>query len=232
MTEVGIVACLGTFGGTFGGNLGTLEMHASAGCAETIFAVTKMAQMSVPKASGMSRKKFFREEEFALRLVSVIWPITDSITSDMKKRSGARGFVHKKSSLGFYLNGGGSNCCPTFFGNLTQLFTVLELAITVNENASKNNKLVYNTIFDDSKCSLRIAAPSLQTVKRLVDAASNNLVHNPGSFGVDPDANCYFAVKTLTDMRALVKGLVDGKTYEKNTKAFKVEFLNYPKGVF
>ena len=204
-------------------------MHAPVGCAETIFTVTKMARETQPQ------KKVFHKEEFALRLVPFMGfcynlnNASASIMSQMEKLSGTRGFIHTKNSLGFYLRGSNDErCAPTFLGDPSKLLAVLNIAIALNEQRKQKGG---GPFFDESKCSLRIAAPSLQTVKRLVSAASTNLTQNPGSFGVDPDANCYFAVKTLTDMRTLMHGIVNGKE-AKCIKTFNVEWLDYPKGVF
>jgi hypothetical protein len=85
------------------------------------------------------------------------------------------------------------------------------------------------------RVALRIAAPSVDALQKAIDA-SWACESNPGSIGVDLEANAYFAVKKKDDMISLLKYLAaEGNNSLRaphKAEDFKLVQLTYPKGVF
>ncbi len=108
------------------------------------------------------------------------------------------------SSLGYYLNVDVGDPCATFFGSFQQLNEALRMIpdnLISNKHASgKSGK----------SCALRVCAPRDENLLRLL-AATQHCQDNPGTLGVDIDANAYFAVKTIGDMKILLSRLASAK---------------------
>jgi hypothetical protein len=137
-----------------------------------------------------------------------------------------RAYVHTKSSLGYYLDGGGGGGCPTFFGSFQQLNEALRMIpdhlISLGDASAIGGK----------RCSLRVCAPRDENLLRLL-AATQHCQDNPGTLGVDIDANAYFAVKTIGDMKILLSHLASNNSTDLTAQPrVQVVELTYPKGVF
>ena len=132
-------------------------------------------------------------------------------------------------SQGYYLDGG-QKACPTFSGTPRNLLNALDVHVALVEKMGA-------AFTEPSKCSLRITCPSTKTLDALVQACFS-CHDNPGTFGVDWDANAFFAIKTFSDMKILLKRLAEllgsGDTIARSvpTQDFALHHLGYPKGVF
>jgi hypothetical protein len=144
-------------------------------------------------------------------------------------KTGVQGYNHQASSLGFYLDGSNHGSCPTFTGSFKQLKDTLNLlneeAISTYQDRSSSKKY--------KRCSLRVTAPTHDTVSRLI-AACHHCTDNPDSLGADFRGNAMYAIKTVRDMKILLTHLADGSkaVSSRDTGSFKLVELTYPKGVF
>jgi hypothetical protein len=119
--------------------------------------------------------------------------------------------------------------CPTFTGSFKQLKDTLDL---LNEEYLS----IYQDRFSSKKynsCSLRITAPTHDTMSRLI-AACHHCTDNPDSLGADFGYNAMYAIKTVNDMKILLSHLADGSKAVSGrvTGSFKLVELSKPKGVF
>jgi hypothetical protein len=172
----------------------------------------------VPDSSAYgNRKKCFTEEENSIH-VPCVFLIGNAIVEIIKNKTGVRACLDSKYSLGHYLDGGDEDrVCPTFFGSFRQLNEVLRMV--ASERGGK-------------RCSLRVCAPRDDNLLRLL-AATQHCQDNPGILGVDIDANAYFAVKTIGDMKILLSRLASNDSTDLTAQPrIEVVELTYPKGVF
>lgn len=142
----------------------------------------------------LSNKKQFLKEEFSLRIpLSFLSPAPDDLLEALKSKVGVHGYVHKpKSTMGYYLGTSVRRIgCPTLFGSFRQLCDAL---------------LLIPEAVIDKCCSLRICAPSPDTLSKILTALGLCKDH-PGSLGVDIEANAFYAVKTTNDMKKVLSAL-------------------------
>jgi len=166
--------------------------------------------------------KVFSEQEFSLRIPCHFGYelLGGNKLMETHKELGLRAYIHNKSSLGYYLNGG-QETCPTFFGTFPQLHAVVQtFPIKLMASAGAG-----------PRCALRICAPSSQTLAHVL-AATQYCVDNPSTLGVDLTSNAYFAVKTHGDMKLLLEQLASGQPALARNSGIKVVELTYPKGIF
>ncbi len=166
----------------------------------------------------------YSKEEFSLRL-----PCGLALIKSLKSLSkrGLKVKVHRGNTLGYYL--GGSNnlgCCPTVYGNLQKI----QAFLNVIPEEMMRPVVTGNSSF--ISCSLKVCAPSSETLDRLVKA-TGACKDNPNTLGVDVRSNAFFAVKSVSDMRLLLAAMIDGGGSVDNGDVVPTLFiLGYPKGVF
>jgi len=156
------------------------------------------------------------------------------IIQAITRESGCQGYLHSKSSLGFYLDGSGE-ACPTFKGTPQQLENALS---KLPENLISNYEQRLGRPGQGQsfkRCALRVCAPSERALERLVTACHKCQDH-PGTLGVNIGSNAFFAVKTVSDMKVILSHLARSAPSEQCRatldRPLKVYDLTYPKGVF
>jgi hypothetical protein len=163
--------------------------------------------------------KVFTSEEISLRIpcdmLFSMSGVGQCLMEGLNKK-GIRGYVHNKSSQGYYLNGG-QQTCPTFFGTFKQLHVVLGL-------------FPCDLCCGEKRCALRVGAPTSGTLSTLLSAITK-CKDNPSTLGLDVSANAFFAVKTLADMK-LVLHHASGEQPASSLDGIRLVTLTYPKGVF
>ena len=81
-------------------------------------------------------------------------------------------------------------------------------------------------------CSLRVCAPSSETLDSLVKAVGA-CKDNPNTLGVDVRSKAFFAVKSVSDMKLLLAAIIDGGDRVENGDVVPtLVVLQYPKGIF
>jgi hypothetical protein len=164
--------------------------------------------------------RIWDREQFCLRVPMFIG-FNSSLIDGICRKTGASGYIHQKSSIGFYLDGSFYGFCPTFTGSFKQLKDTLDRCLGI-----------YWTSFSTEckRCSLRIKAPTSDTTVRLIDAC-RHCADNPNSLGADFRVNALYAIKTVNDMKILLSHLVsDGS--KAVLGSFKLVELTQPTGVF
>lgn len=148
------------------------------------------------------------------------------VVDQVCNETGAAGYNHQKSSLGFYLYGSNDGFCPTFTGSFKQLKESLDI---LDEELLPLDQ----ARFSSGSCSLRVTAPTHDTVSGLI-AACHHCTDNPDSLGADFRVNAMYAIKTVRDMKILLTHLADGSkaVSSRHTGSFKLVELKHPKGVF
>ena len=167
-------------------------------------------------------KKVFHSEEFSIRVPCDIIIADMQLLQTITKETQASGYIHGKSSLGYYLDGGNDIPCPTFFGTFEQLRHALSLIPIQAVHEDRQGR---------KRCSLRVCAPNHNTLQHLI-ASTHHCQDNPGTFGVDIATNAYFAVKSVSDMKLMLSYLAGNACPEPPKHPTKVTDLTYPKGVF
>jgi hypothetical protein len=157
-----------------------------------------------PSTAYDNRKIHFLRQEFSLRIPVSFLGLTKETIELITKETGAKGYMHNKSNLGYYPschNVGGSPC-PTFFGSFQKLNDTLRLF--PESEIAKDDK-------GNTRCALRVCAPSGENLLRLI-AATRHCKESPGTLGVDVEANAYFVVKTVQDMKIMLSYLAGNQT--------------------
>jgi hypothetical protein len=106
----------------------------------------------------------------------------------LERSTGAKGHIHNKCSLGYYLHGG-QESCPTFNGTAAQLLAALNIITTLAGQGPGFSS--------PTRCALRIAAPSEHSLTKVL-ATLPFLLENPLTLGVYIETNAYFAVKSIS----------------------------------
>jgi hypothetical protein len=157
-----------------------------------------------PSTAYDNRKIYFSRQEFSLRIpVSFLGVMKETIEL-ITKETGARGYMHNKSHLGYYpsCHNGGRRPCPTFFGSFQELNDTLRLF--PESEIAKDDK-------GNTRCALRVCAPNGTNLLRVI-AATQHCQENPRTLGVDVEANAYFVVKTVHDMKIMLSYLAGKQT--------------------
>lgn len=163
-------------------------------------------------------------EQFWLR-VPMFFGFNPSLIDGICRKTGASGYIHQKSSIGFYLDESNYGVCPTFTGSFKQLKDTLDILIEIGIPTYRTSSST-----ECKRCSLRIKAPTSDTTSRIIDAC-RHCADNPNSLGADFRVNALYAIKTVNDMKILLSHLVsDGSKAVPGS--FKLVELTQPKGVF
>lgn len=185
-----------------------------------------VAEAGRRKDRGVVRreKKTFAREEMSVRTTHM-HPDLEMLVGQISKRLGIKGYVHSSVSPGYHLiTRSGSQNCPTFTGTPTQLSGAITL---LNEHARCTS----------SMCSLRVTAPSLPTLSRLVSAvcfASEQPASETGrgmldlfdplnlseskTLAVDVNANAFYVHRRAADMSVYLQGLVSNREIVANVR--------------
>ena len=168
-------------------------------------------------------EKIFHNEELSIRVPSPSFSFAILMRKNFdnfKEKINISGFLHSGSSPGYFLGGNNDVVhpnCPTLFGSAEKLKTALNAVLQIESSI----KL----------CSLRIAAPSPQTLEKLTRACQR-CVDSPGTLGVQFESNAFFAVKTIRDIKIMLDILSGNESYSPNTNVLEIVHLKYPKGIF
>jgi len=107
---------------------------------------------SLRGAEGVrDNKKVFHYEEFSIRVPCNNRMAGMQLLERIQKETQASGYIHGKSSLGYYLDGGNDGMCPTFFGTFEQLRSALSLIPIQAVKEDRQGR---------RRCSLRVCAPN------------------------------------------------------------------------
>lgn len=179
-----------------------------------------------------SNVRVFAREEFSLRIPCSLLFGLETLVDKIERGSGIKGYVHKKSSLGFYLEGSNDGCCPTFTGTFQQLEKALSL-LPEDLISSYAQRLGSEKGKQVKRCALRVCAPRETTLASLTMACHKCQDH-PGTLGVDMKSKAFFAVKSVRDMKIMLSHLSrQHSTLDlQSDRRLKVLDLTYPKGVF
>ena len=131
----------------------------------------------------------------------------------------------QRSSLGFYLDGGGGHPCMTAHASPSKLLQALTVTRELEEKCGSKA---------EDKVSLKITHPSLRTLMTLLPIVKS-LRHNPGTLGICANSGAVFLVKTWADMFAILAGLaaIPGPPQTSvPPQKVSIYHLRYPKGVF
>mmetsp|Transcript_14229 Transcript_14229/g.20395 ORF Transcript_14229/g.20395 Transcript_14229/m.20395 type:complete len:401 (-) Transcript_14229:1051-2253(-) len=168
-------------------------------------------------------EKIFHNEELSIRVPSPSFSFAILVRKNfdnLKEKINISGFLHSASSPGYFLGGNNDVVhpnCPTLFGSAEKLKTALDAILQIDSSIKF--------------CSLRIAAPSPQTLEKLTRACQR-CVDNPGTLGVQFESNAFFVVKSIRDIKIMLDILSGNESYSPNTDVLEIVHLKYPKGIF
>lgn len=178
-----------------------------------------------------SNQHVFTREEVSLRIPCGLFS-GSGIKTKIQRETQARCYARMANSPGYYLDGG-SCAVVTITGTCQQLQSALN---AIPEELLPAYSGTISPRPECKRCSLRLSAPSQDTLKRLV-MACQLCQDNPGTLGFDMGSNAFYAVKTVHDMKAILCSMarisdtatdvppISGQT-------FKLVDLTYPEGVF
>eukprot|EP00985_Skeletonema_marinoi_P000911 scaffold368_cov137-Skeletonema_marinoi.AAC.2 len=171
------------------------------------------------------------QEEFSLRLpCNGVSGIALERSIKLLSSPGLKVKLHKGNSLGYFLGGSNSfSACPTITGTLPQIQAVLSVIpedmMETYSGSAGNSALKW--------CSLRVSAPCVETLDRLVRAVGA-CQDNPDTLGVDVRSKAFFAVKSVSDMKLLLAAMINGGSDGEDgaDKVPTLLILEQPKGIF